>query len=606
MRHRSHPWLLAALASATLLAGACSSPDASPWATDAPVRELPEAAISTSPTPTLDTTGDVGGELSPSLTDRECFEGEVRCGLVSVPQVPGALDLVDIEFRVLTDSGAGTPLVQLLGAGEVLINEDDFPGRPLVLIGSRGLYPGGPHLSCPEFWQAESESDIGPLTAECRARLVRAGIDLDGTLPSNLGMDVGVALTELAFTEVDLIVPSWRAVTVPTIADAVEVRRVVYSEPWFGSDRASASAASLFASAQTVWDRCAELPSCTTPGTVGDFLDAIDDLDSAPLDDVADEFSEEPQPIDAGRLIGAILNNARFAPDLAYLPKLHQAVVDRDASIISSFVQSAYSDSTTVNVLSVSCSLRDPNDATAATLPPLLRREAEDSIEAFAGGCAQWTTETIPRDPPVAGLTIFTRSTPTNSADYEQAATAGPVVVETTVGPPTSDCLVGAARAWFDDERVDDSTCRTPLTIASRDSEINLVSGTYDSGDVVVELGVPDSWSDSGFGTWWREADPVDPVNLDVYVWEAESVAIAREQIVESWGLVGATFTDVTIGGTTWLDAVGEDAIGDYYRVTATRVDGVIVALVLAAAENEIDALTASVLDPARPTVTVR
>ena len=46
-----------------------------------------------------------------------------------------------------------------------------------------------------------------------------------------------------------------------------------------------------------------------------------------------------------------------------------------------------------------------------------------------------------------------------------------------------------------------------------------------------IALSVPDAWSDSGPGTWWRDGDPADLTNLDVYVWEADNAETARREV---------------------------------------------------------------------------
>lgn len=604
-------WVAAGLVATALLAGACSSSSESPWAANDPApADLP-------PPPEADDApaGDTANEADSTpihvpaavVSERECYLDEARCGLVSLPQVAGSPDLIDVEFRIISETGGGTPLVQLLaGADEFFINTEDFPDRPLVLIGSRGSYPGGPHISCPEFWAISSASEVGPATAACNERLTRAGIDLSGTLPSSLGLDVGATLVALGFEEVDLIVPSWRAPTASAVAASIDVRRVVYSEPWFGSSRAAASNTSLHASTEAVWERCNQLAGCTTAGTIEEFFRAVEELDDAPLDDVADEFSDEPVPIDSGRLLSAIFSNSRLASDLVFLPRLHQAIISRDASTVSEFVQSTYSDSPAVNTLSTSCSLTDPDDDNVARLPPLLRIDALDNLRAFADGCAHWPVETIDDQPP-RGLTVFTRSTSTDGSDYRVASASGAVIIEPTVGPPTPACLITAARAWIDDEQVDDTECSTPLPITGRNNEIRLVDDIYTVDEFTIELLVPESWTGSGNGTWWREADPVDPVNLDVYLWRSsDNAETSRREIVEEWRLLDAELTEVTAGGATWLEAEGSDEYGDHYRVSVASIDGEIIALILRADIDEIDLLVDSLLGPTRASVTLR
>ncbi|MEZ5246228.1 MAG: hypothetical protein R2707_14095 [Acidimicrobiales bacterium] len=594
-------WALAVLAAGVVAAG-CSSTPESPW-TSPDVDRLPTPVDTAS-----SGNDDIGQDDTVRLIDDECFFDEVRCGVAAVPQTEGAADMVTLEYRVLAGTGSGVPVVHLAdGSGEELLTTDALPDRPLVVLGSRGLAPGGPSLSCPELYRAETNADVEALMTGCTERLRVAGIDPAGTLPSQLGHDAGTTIAALGYDEVDLIAPSWRALTVATIADHVRVRRVVYVDPWLSTDRAVGAAASALASIEAVWERCAEVASCTTPGTVDEFLAAVVGLDARPLDDTADAFSEEPRPIDAERLIGAIVSNSGRASDLSYLPLIHTAILERDAETVSAFVQAASSGSTEVNLLGVTCSLFDPERSAAATLPSPLREDVADGIEVFANACAVWPLEPrADRPPPLAGLTVLTRSAPTDGADHDTAVAAGPVIVEPTVGPPTSGCVRAAAAAWFGRNDVDDSECATPLAIGDPTQPAVLIRGVYDSGDRTIELSVPDSWSDSGFGTWWRDADPLDLTNLDVYVWDATDAETAREEIVSEWGVIDPELSSTQFGEHIWLIAQGTGDVDTAIQIATSRIDDTIVAVILESSEAEATRLADDVLIPALDAIVVR
>jgi outer membrane murein-binding lipoprotein Lpp len=603
--------VLPAVVVALVLAAGCSSTPESPWASP-DVNELPTPVDTdlqgsdVDATTTDDSTdsGTTDTDSTARLIDDECFLDEVRCGVAAVPQTPGAADMVTLEYRVLADTGSETPVVHLDdGSGEELLTIEDLPDRPLVVLGSRGFAPGRPSLSCPELYRAETNADVEGLVAACTERLRRAGIDPAGTLPTQLGHDAGVTIAALGYDEVDLVVPRWRALSVATIADHVSVRRVVYVDPWLATDRAIGAAASTLVSIEAVWDRCAEVPSCTTPGTVDDFLAAISALDARPLDDTA----EEPRPIDAARLIGAIVSNGGRASDLAYLPRIHAAILERDAETVGAFVQAAGSGSAEVDLLGITCSLFDPAHTAPASLPALLREDATDGIELFTNACTAWPAEDRTAQPaPLPGLSVLTRSSPTEGADHDAAIGAGPVIVEPTVGAPTARCVRRAAAAWFDRRDVDDSECSTPLAIGDRIQPAALTRGVYDTGDRIIELSVPDTWSDSGYGTWWRDADPLDMTNLDVYVWDAAEAETAREEIASEWGVIDPELSSTQYGEHIWLIAQGMGGLDTAIQIATSRIDDTTVAVILESTEAEATRLAGDVLVPALTALVVR
>lgn len=582
---------------AAMTVAACSSTRDTPWAVDPGANSLPTSTAVTETArdrPDRDPTVPDGVRV----IEHDCFLDEIRCGVITVPQVADSLDLVSLEFRILADEGSGTPVVQLDdGTGTFLIDAADLPDRPLVVLGSRGQHPGGPNLACPEFFEAQSNDGLRDVMSACLERFDRTGIDPAGTLPTQLGVDAGLAATALGFEEIDLVVPTWRALSTPGVTQAVSVRRILYLDPWLATDRSVGAAASVQTSLEAVWNRCGAQPGCTAPGSVADFMDAILGLDDRPLDDVGDVVSDEPRPVDSARVADAIISNGIRAADLAFLPRLHQAILDRDAETVSSFVQASLSTSTDVNLLGVTCSLFDEANADPTVLRAPLRGDAEDGIEVFTNACALWPSEASTTPPP-SGLTVLTDSTPTDGADYNAATEAGPVIVEPTVGAPSERCVIGAAAAWFDRGEPDASECRSELVIGSRNQVVSLTSGIYEAPTTTVALPVPDDWGDTGSGTWRREADPLDRTNLDVYVWEAPDAESARTQIVHEWLLDDPELSSVQVDDRIWLRAVG-GYDGSVYDIAISRMDGHNVALILQSEPGETARLAEDVLTPA-------
>ena len=104
---------------------------------------------------------------------------------------------------------------------------------------------------------------------------------------------------------------------------------------------------------------------------------------------------------------------------------------------------------------------------------------------------------------------------------------------------------------------------------------------SYDAGDVTVELAVPDTWADSGYGIWWREADPVDTTNLDVYVWDAVDAEATRSEVATDWGLDDPELTSTQIGDRIWLFATGTVGIDTVYQIATSRIDDRNIAVIL-------------------------
>lgn len=166
--------------------------------------------------------------------------------------------------------------------------------------------------------------------------------------------------------------------------------------------------------------------------------------------------------------------------------------------------------------------------------------------------------------------------------------------------------LIAAAVAWFERAEADDSEYRTRLVIGLRDPAISLTPGVYETPAVTVSLPLLDTWAGSGAGTWWREADPLDRTNLDVYVWEATDAETARSQIVDEWYLDDPMLSSTQVDDRIWLRATGSYADGSTYDIAVARIDGHNIALILESEPEEAPRLAEEVLTPAMSGVGVR
>jgi hypothetical protein len=350
---------------------------------------------------------DGAGSAAPRIVDAECYREEAMCGTVLAPQVPGSPDLVEIGFRLITSGGSGVPIVLLeQGVDPIELRPDDFPDRTLLSVGSRGSRPGGPLISCPEWNSLSFDSGFAALAsaaATCADRLTATGIDLDGGSRANQAADVVAVLTALGIDEFDVIASGVRADHVGTIADSpLTVRRAVYVQPLLsGWDPVVARSAGALAALGAVWTRCDAVATCSTVGTVEDFLAAIEALEDDPVDHVS-AFGDL---IDADLLGATVFREIDEAAGAAFLPELHQLILERDSESLSSYVDSSFG-STNVNGLAIACSRFTSVLADYGSFPSLVRQRSGEANEFFSASCPEWG-DTPPEEPHVPPPGIF-------------------------------------------------------------------------------------------------------------------------------------------------------------------------------------------------------
>ncbi|MDW3221244.1 MAG: hypothetical protein R8F63_21765 [Acidimicrobiales bacterium] len=594
-----------------LAASACSgASQESPWAI--------EQTTTTGAAPTTEpVTNDDEPASEPAIepppgvevVDDDCFEGEDRCGRVLVPQTPGSPDLVAIGFRVHGADGTGTPLVFLeSGFGDFAPTDVEFPGRPVVILGSRTMWPGGPAMSCPEWFALAAEADddeVVAATTGCLDRHTDAGVDVDGALRNRQIDDVVLALRALGIDDLDLVAANIRADVVPGVMRELTVRHHILIEPSLApSDPILRSVGRTVQSLDYAWETCRSSANCASIGTIDEFLDLIGTLDAAPLV-FTDPFNGEERRIDTEWMVSALHREVDRPETVGFLPTLHQALLDRDADTVSQFITAGGGGDATVEWLGQACARWATEPADFAGFHDALRIDAVDSMDFFRVNCPVWYDgEAEEADDHTPGLIIVTASTP----DSERLrALADPLVVEQTVGSPTHSCIVEAITSHLGDGGPN-PTCAEPLRIADRTS-VELVPGEYVLDDRAVSLLVPDSWTDSGFGTWWRDADPVDLTNLDVYLFDAAGLEQTRNDFVSEWGMTDPQLTEQLIDERLWLLARGGDdfdTTGDTRQAIAVGGFGdSVVVMVLQATTDDIDLLVDAVLVPAMTSAAV-
>ena len=226
------------------------------------------------------------------------------------------------------------------------------------------------------------------------------------------------------------------------------------------------------------------------------------------------------------------------------------------------------------------------------------------------GVCRVWPHDPEPPLDHAGSLLVATASTPHLD---EIASSAAMVIVEPTVGPPSDACVVAAITAFFaadGDAIAAPPACSRPPEIRDPDAAVVMIPGRYVyDEDLTVNLLVPEGWSDSGFGTWYREDSPLDETNLDVYIWLADGVEEARREFVAEWEMSDPSYREQTLGGHRWLLAEGGvewDSTDRIHQVIAVgEVDGSIVGVVMQTDATEAAEIVDAVLVPSLESVTV-
>ena len=486
--------------------------------------------------------------LSPiaEVVDEECWGGETRCGTVLVPQVEGSADLVAIGFREWNGDRPGDPLVVVEWPGSGQLTGQDFPDRPVVLVGGRDAWNEGPSLTCRAFDTIALDAtldEVAEVAAQCRAWLTDAGLDLAGASLRARVSDVANVVAALGHESIAVVVAGSDADVAAGLAAVVDVDRTIYVNPFLPGDGvATLRVGRLLAALEEGWEQCRRAPSCQPAGTIDEFFAAVAALDADPLP--SPWFDREL--IDGIAVREAVLGFADNPRLIGGLPELHRALVDRDADTVNAFLLADLRQASSHQLVEA-CRHRVPPGADPATVgaPPSLAAHVIGGWEVFATICEGLGVDEVERPAPRLGLVIETRSVNPGAGSAPTGIDRGglgPVIVEPTVGWPSEACLIGAITAYLagaldagsDDADRDAETratvevdgCRTGMRFATRDDSIEPVSAVVDDGpDHTVTLTVPGNWVSAWPAHWARQADIDDPASLALFTWPVDDPA---------------------------------------------------------------------------------
>lgn len=232
------------------------------------------------------------------------------CAALTVPESRSTGSERTVELPVLTISASGTatePPLLVLGGGpgnstidqafafvDSALGED----RDILLAETRGAGHARPSLDCPEVHavhrtlfsasRADTTSGLTTALAECRGRLVDAGIDLDAYTTAAAAADLVDLRTVAGHRQWDVYGPSYGGLLAQELVRTPDngVRRAVLDSPvppdvaQGGSQIAARSASAVERLAQ----HCADDPACPAdPPLVDQVRDLVDRLDRQPL-----------------------------------------------------------------------------------------------------------------------------------------------------------------------------------------------------------------------------------------------------------------------------------------------------------------------------------
>ena len=247
------------------------------------------------------------GRFEPGPCPVETAPGEkIDCGVLIVPENRAKSDSRSIRLPVVIQRSRSTApardaLMFLPGGPGVtaMANARSGKGNPFletrdqVLLEPRGGHAAQPALECPEVSAAKQAADASPAgvakaAARCHARLVAAGVDLDGYTSAETADDIEALRGALGYDKLDLYGLSYGGRLALTVLRRHPggVRAVVLDSPLPPQVNYDETAtASLRRGLNLVLDGCATDPACSRayPDLSERFTALVTGADRKPL-----------------------------------------------------------------------------------------------------------------------------------------------------------------------------------------------------------------------------------------------------------------------------------------------------------------------------------
>lgn len=418
-----------------LVATGCSSSSGSDGAKAASTSTTASTSTSTTskpiewPKPTFEE-----GDCPMPLTDEVIVE--VTCGTMDVPE--NRLDpksrMITLAVATLHSKSAhpkADPVVRLEGGPGFsslsnvgnLSSSAVLDDRDYVIWDQRGVGFSKPNLDCPEtneaIWEAFRTTDDAPTEGArlqdamrtCRARLVKAGVDLDGYNTTQNAADLADLRVALGIDEWNLRGVSYgSALAIETVRNHPEGLRSVLLDSIVPPDAGLGGVArgeSALKSFDQLYQACADDKACHEK--YGDlhalFTKAAAMLDAEPYTtSVVDQQTGKEREVSlTGQDIWAGLFNAMYDNTLIpVLPGVAQAIVNGDNGVVDAVAESGIplaTDQYDAMTTSVDCA-DNQKLFDADEVAPFLKAHPEMAGLVYLGlpetGCPEWDVTSAP------------------------------------------------------------------------------------------------------------------------------------------------------------------------------------------------------------------
>ncbi len=604
-----------------------------------------------------------------------------RCGIVAVPmdwdRDEGEVELAVAVFASTAETPAEDPVIYLDGGpgshalDTIEFSVDEFL-EPLLARGDvvffdqRGAGRSTPQLDCPETAAVNRRTEDQPTLdddevtaafhvalAECRQRLVDAGVDLTAYNSINNAHDVEAIRKALDYERWNLFGISYGTklglevlrrhpgAVRATVLDSVYPPQV---------DSVLENPSTFLASYEAVVSACDAEPACGADGDLAERVRAlVADYEADPVEvEVRDWISDERDDVFVtgetivGIIVGALYTPSQFTDIPELVAELELGRTDAVAAFLSQ-------DRTTERFFSngmffaVACNeevrFADPREVAAAVPDDPFGLKDDFDFASNTGNLAFGTCEAFDAgaapalsDQPVASdvptLLLAGAFDPVTPVDWAERAAATLGRSELIVGPYASHgvsggaCGISIVVAFLDSpgERPDDRCLSDePLRfLASSSTPPELEAVSFEIPDFGVEITTvrPVDWPVGGLqGDQYRQASFLDPTEFyqvagDRSLGSVLAEFIGAEQNVELGpvrplgdGIGEPISADVVPG--TWQRRTGrnESVAVEWYE---TELDGQATYVVLVSAVDQLDENLASVVLPALNAIEVR
>ncbi len=531
----------------------------------------------------------------------------------------------------------------------------------VVFFDQRGVGLSTPALDCTEVTaaarQAEDDPALGDdeaiaafgraLTA-CRQRLAGQGINLAAYNTINNAHDVDAIRRALGYETWNLLGISYGTrLGLEVMRQHPEGVRSVVLDSVFPPevDSTKDNPASFVAAYQAVVAACAQEPACAAAGDLAARYQAVvAKLDAEPIQvEVRDFLTNETDQVWVdGSAIIDVVSEALYSPDqFTDLPELVAELETGRTDALALFLSQNRTNEAFFSIgmfFAFECNeeivFADPA-AVAAAIPPdpfghsdTFDYGSNNGSLAFSS-CAAFNGGTTPTPDPILNqpvvsdvptLVMSGRYDPVTPPAWADEA-AGDLTQAWSVTAPygahgisPGECGMSVVRQFLDDpDTAPDATCydRESLRfLAGPDpAPVELEPVTYagPDGSATISTVAPKGWSTGGLdGDWVRQSSFLDPTELlQLGGSGGQLLAASIEQFLTDTQDVELSAPETVDGpGGSWQHRTARTATRAVEWYQAER-NGATVLVLLVAAPAEVEALTASVLQPALDKITV-